>query len=410
MRKFAPKKEIEQKKMKRFKTIGVLLSAIVVFASCLTTSETETTLYDDAAITAFTLGTVNQYVHTTTAAGKDSVYKTTYAGSMYSFHIDQLKREIYNTDSLPKGSDVSHILCTITTRNSGLCVIQALTNDSLFYYSSTDSIDFSTPRRFFIYSTDGTGFTEYTIRVNVHQEVGNEFKWQQMEYDPDAELAFLTEPDEPILPQGVKQYIGSSTKEMYALSDDNKLMVTRDNGMTWQEDLLDEDASLLPVQDLALISYPMFLADSTDYVLLVGNRSLEEYPQESVAMVWRKIVDYSSNAPIGKWVYVERDDASKYMLPRMQNMALVKYDDCILAIGGAGIGGSTVTPWSTIYQSRDNGITWKASPRYKMPEGFDTSATKVWFDTDIYNYLWLYSDETEQLWRGRLNRLGWENE
>lgn len=393
--------------MKRIKTIGVLLSAVVVFASCLTTSDSEATLYDDAAITAFTLGTVNQYVHTTTAAGTDSVYKTTFTGSAYTFHIDQLKREIYNTDSLPMGSDASHILCSITTRNSGLCVIQSLTSDSLFYYSSTDSIDFSVPRHFYIYSTDGTGFTEYTIRVNVHKEMGNVFKWQQMDYNSDAKQAVITEPNVPALPQGIKQYIGSSTKEMYALSDDNKLMMSRDFGMTWQEELLDEDASLLPVRDLAIISYPMYLADSTDYVLLVGNRSLEEYPQESVAMVWRKIVDYSSNAPIGRWVYVERDNVSKYMLPRMQNMALVKYDDGILAIGGAGIGGATVTPWSTIYQSRDNGITWKENSRYKMPEGFDTSATKVLFTTDSLNYLWLCSEETEQLWRGRLNRLGW---
>ena len=397
--------------MKRIKTIGALLSAAVMFVSCLTTTENEATLYDDAAITAFTLGTVNQYVHTTTAAGTDSVYKTTFTGSAYAFHIDQLKREIYNTDSLPMGSDASHIVCTITTRNSGLCTIQSLTSDSLFYYSSTDSIDFSVPRHFYIYSTDGTGFTEYTIRVNVHQEMGNVFKWQQMDYTPGNALpAVTTEPEMPALPQGIKQYIGSSTKEMYALSDDNKLMVTRDDGVTWQEDLLDEDASLLPVRDLAIVSYPMYLADSTDYVLLVGNRSLEEYPQESVAMVWRKIVDYSSNAPTGKWVYVERDDVSKYMLPRMQNLAMVKYDDGILAIGGAGIGGATVTPWSTIYQSRDNGITWKQNSRYKMPEGFDTSATKVLFGTDSYNYLWLFSEETGQLWRGRLNRLGWANQ
>jgi hypothetical protein len=395
--------------MKRIKTIGVLLAAVAVLTSCLNSSQNEVTLYDDAVILSFTLGTVNQYTHKTTTAGTDTVVKTTTAGSNYAFHIDQLKREIYNTDSLPVGADARHLLCTITTRNSGMVLIKSTTSDSLFYYSSTDSIDFSVPRRFYVYATDGSGFTEYTVRVNVHQEEANDFVWQQS--DSIAAAAAIT-PDTttPALPEGFRQLIGHSTKEWYALSGDNLLMVSRDNGATWQQEQLDEDASLLPVQDLALVCYPMLVADSTDYVLLVGNRSLDAYPQESVAMVWRKIVDYSSNAPANKWVYMERDDVSRHMLPRMKNIALTRYDDTILAIGGAGIGGATVAPWATIYQSRDNGITWKENALYKMPAGFDDSAEKVGFYTDKQNCLWLLSGGTGQVWHGRLNRLGWANQ
>lgn len=377
-----------------------MLAAVSVFASCLSSGYNDVTLYDDAVITAFTLGNINCYDSTGT--------KTTYTGSTYTFHIDQLKREIYNTDSLPVGTDAKHVLCNITTRNSGLIIIQSLTSDSLFYYSSTDSIDFSEPRDFYIYATDGTGVSHYTIKVNVHQQNADDFVWQRSDADAAAAADTGNTLPDVVLPEGIKQLIGRCTSELYALSDDNRLMVSRDNGASWDEDLIDDNGDKLPVQDLALISYPQDYADSTDYVLLVGNRSVDEYPQESVAMVWRKTVDYSSNGPKKPWTYIERDDTYKYMLPRMQNIALARYNESVLAIGGAGIGGAVVTPWTTIWQSRDNGITWKENKLYKMPQGFDNSATQVRFFSDDENFLWLVSSGTDQVWRGRLNRLGWE--
>ena len=83
-------------------------------------------------------------------------------------------------------------------------------------------------------------------------------------------------PDAMPLPAGIKQLLGKSTTEQYALSTDNKLMVSRDNGATWQEDAVMDDADLLPTRDLSLISYPMTNTDSVDYVLLIGNREVKE--------------------------------------------------------------------------------------------------------------------------------------
>lgn len=51
---------------------------------------------DDTAITAFTLGTVAQKVHTTGSKGQDSVYTVNITGSNYKFFIDQQKRLIWN--------------------------------------------------------------------------------------------------------------------------------------------------------------------------------------------------------------------------------------------------------------------------------------------------------------------------
>lgn len=390
--------------MRQIKIICMLLTVLAVMSSCLKSDDNTVTLYDDAAITAFSLGTMNRYLHTTSSTGTDSIYKNTYAGSDYLFHIDQITHRVYNTDSLPVGTDVAHVICGVATRNSGLVIIQDMDTDTLRYFSSSDSIDFTQPRKFIIYSTDGSGSTEYTISVNVHKEEADEFVWQRMEdnMQPPAPKIY----DLPM--EGIKQILGRSTNETYALSEDNKLMVWREESTAWEEDALDEDDALLPTQDLSMTCYPLEFAGNTDYVVLVGNRSTENYPEDSIAMVWRKIVDNDEYAPEGRWVYMERSDNNLMALPRLQNLSIVKYDDSILAIGGAGIGASTKSAYNQIYQSRDNGITWKYNALYQLPEDFDYNATSVTMYVDEQQYLWLFCAGTGQTWRGRLNRLGWE--
>ena len=109
----------------------VLFSAIFLFDSCLNDNDNGVVYYNDTAITAFTPGTLNQYLHTKTASGKDSVYKKTLTGSKFPFYIDQMKNEIYNPDSLPYGTDAKHVICTITSKNSGVIALKSMTSDSM---------------------------------------------------------------------------------------------------------------------------------------------------------------------------------------------------------------------------------------------------------------------------------------
>ncbi|MBR1402355.1 MAG: hypothetical protein IJ562_12390 [Prevotella sp.] len=156
---------------------AILVTTIIVCASCLGDDEEDYTYYDDTAITTFSLGTLNRYVHTTSSTGSDSIYKTTVTGSNYKFMIDHEKREIYNPDSLPLGTDAAHVICTVAAKNSGLVTIKSLTSDSLKYYSESDSVDFTSPREFVVYSNSGKANRTYTVHVNVHQEDGDAFNW-----------------------------------------------------------------------------------------------------------------------------------------------------------------------------------------------------------------------------------------
>lgn len=105
---------------------------------------------------------------------------------------------------------------------------------------------------------------------------------------------------------------------------------------------------------------------------------------------------------------MEHNDNTQMTLPRLENLTMVYYGDGLLALGGAGIGGATQTPWSQFYQSRDNGITWKYNKNYQLPSDFDYSSTKVVMSVDDNNYLWLVCEDTGLVWRGRVNKLGWK--
>ena len=101
--------------------------AVMVLSSCLGGDDDEILYPNDAAITAFSLGTLKRYMTTTKSDGTDSTYTTTVSGSTYRFYIDQVNRTIYNPDSLPFGTDVEHVLCTVGSKNSSSIVIKSLT-------------------------------------------------------------------------------------------------------------------------------------------------------------------------------------------------------------------------------------------------------------------------------------------
>ena len=111
--------------MKQTRTICALFATILIMTSCAGSSN-EVTLYSDASITAFTLGKLNRYTETLDSDGVPQTKKTTFSAGNYKFVIDQVNRKIYNNDSLPVGTDVAHVLCTISTANNGVALFEDL--------------------------------------------------------------------------------------------------------------------------------------------------------------------------------------------------------------------------------------------------------------------------------------------
>ena len=373
--------------MKRYiSTLCTMLVCVLLVTSCLKDEDTNTQYYNDTAIASFKLATVNRYLHTTSSTGTDSVYKVTLSDPVV-FTIDQQQCKIYNTDSLPSDVDLNHILATITSKYSGTVVINypaADGLDSLLYYSSSDSIDFEKLKDLRVYAQDGSGYRSYEVKVNVHKAQTNKMIWEQKtaaDLPTDSKKAMW---EQIAATAGMKQFIGYGTVESYAYSNDGKLMVTRDNGETWAADELDEDASWLPTENIAFVSWPYTTNDSTDYQLLAGSSN----KSDNACMVWRKVAEYSKNSIPSKWVLIPLVDQGKYYLPKMENLNLVRFNGAVLAIGND----------KTIYVSRDQGITWKTSSKYTLPEGLGTSNLSA--TTDDNGYLWLVGKDTGEVWRG----------
>ena len=360
----------------------MLVCALLV-TSCLKSNDVDTSQYNsDTAIISFSLTTVNRYVHTTSSKGVDSVYKVTTSDPAV-FTIDQAQRKIYNTDSLASDCDLNHVLASISTKNSGVVVLN-YGGDSLLYYSSTDSIDFEKLIDLRVYAQDGSGYRSYNVSVNVHKTETGKLIWEQKsvaDLPIDSKKAIW---EQTAATAGMKQFIGYGTTEGYAFGNDGMLMVSRDNGETWTADSLDEDAAWLPKDNFAFASWPFAANDSTDYQLMIGTSDMHS----KACVVWRKIAEYSKRSLPSKWVLIPVDDSNLYYLPKMDNLNLVRFNNQILAIGTD----------NKIYISRDQGITWKTSSKYTLPNELGTNNLSA--TTDENGYLWLVGKDTGEVWRG----------
>ena len=360
-----------------------MLACALLITSCLKDDDdSNTQYYNDTAIASFKLATVNRYIHTTSSSGTDSVYKVAMSDPVV-FTIDQTQHKIYNTDSLSSDCDLKHILATISSKNSGTVVLN-YGPDSLMYYSSTDSIDFEKLIDLRVYAQDGSGYRSYEVKINVHQSETGKMIWEQKSA---ADLPIDSKKtlwEQLAATAGMKQLIGYGTTEGYAFSSDGLLMVSRDNGETWTADSLDEDVSWLPTENFAFTSWSFATNDSTDYQLMVGTND----KNDAACVVWRKIAEYSKHSLPSKWVLIPVESHNQYYLPKMDNLNLVRFNNQVLAIGND----------KKIYISRDQGITWKTSSKYTLPDELGTSNLTA--TTDENGYLWLVGNDTGEVWRG----------
>ena len=351
---------------KKLYTIAVLLAFAIAVTSCLGNSdETEITAYDDTAMSSFSFSAVNRYVHTTKKSGGDSVYLQKLTVANYPFTIDQYQRKIYNTDSLPADCDLKHILVTATASGySGSIVVKSAISDSLKYYSNTDSLDFTTVREFRVYNNTGEKYRAYQVQVNVKsQSESSTLVWTQM-------------------PQGTVMPTTPMAGWAFRYNEaGNGILASQDDWATVIEETLDEDSRLLPLP--ASASFACWKLDNgLSYALLVGSSDA----QDQYAAVWRKVID-NANPTSSSWVYIPSVANGDCCLPKGAYFLLPYTTGSVLAIDGSG----------NIYQSRDQGITWKTSTTLQSPINNVAAAA-----TDGKGGIWLLeSAETGTIWYGK---------
>lgn len=457
---------------RRFLPLLMLCSVMLLFASCLVGNDDEQMSYDDAAIIGFSVKNVKRLMHTKSSKGTDSTYTTTFAASDYRFYIDQINRVIYNPDSLPLGVYASKVVATISAKNAGTIAIKSATSDSIKYFNSADSLDFTKPRQVVVYNNSGTGMNTYTVHVNVHKQDGDTFNWnsqtknepklaeltamrllangenlyvfgnkgsevkiytaarkaagQWQEITPNIQLAsdfcrqvvlqgktFYGYHDGQVVKSAdaknwsvvstiaLKQLVGASDAKLYALTENHEILVSADRGATWTTETLSPSNALLPEADLNFVAQPSKTNVGANQLFMAGTTD------KRVAQ-WGKIEENDKKAENQPWTSYTPSAGNRFALPNLTNLQVVKYGDALVAMGGAGKGESSgVKAFSEIYGSVDGGLTWKKHATLVFPEGFQSSEISFAMTTDADHYLWIVCGKTGQVWRGRLNKLGW---
>lgn len=453
--------------MRRYiSALCITFSVIISLASCLGTDDTETTLYDDAAITAFGIATAKLYVQT-----PDTTYWTTTTDvADYPFEIDHQNGTIINRDSLPVGVDPTKLLVSYSSKNSsivGIMPVGETSRDSLRYLLTTDSLDFTTPRLITVIASDGSGYRDYTVTVNIHKEYGDSCYWSQPVVNADiakmnhAKAICLGSDICVVGTDGATTSIvkwntsypsGASTTATTLGTDAYKNIAVMGNNAY----ILD-NGKLLSTPDFAnyteiatATSLRQLIGAGTSTLYAIDNdgniaksddlgatwttETIDEdatlLPTEELATVcttysyaddcdylilagnrnstayptdtYAKVWRKIDTGSSSKWVYIDFDRSNKYPLKQMENICMMKYGDNILELGKSSTG------YSGLLESRDGGITWKTNQFVSLPDGFDgTSTSCAVATTDSQNMIWIVKLDSGQIWKGRQNKMGW---
>lgn len=450
--------------IKKLLSLISVASFLVTLTSCLGDDNSSTVYYDDTAVTAFSLGTLNIQKHTTASDGiTDSTYTTTFSASSYNFTIDQQKQLIYNADSLPYGTDAKHIVCSITTKNSGIVVLNLKDQqgeDSLATYASSDSLDFTEPVRMRVYNMNGTAFREYTVSVNIHQETGEELNWTSKSYTNIAQVGarkfiattaglflFGVQNGQTVaykqsdntwesltsniqLDANAYHNVIAKGNELYTLSEGNVLRSA--DGQNWSQvasgaslnQLLGASDNIIYALTANGISYSKdsgatWVADELDDAatnlpsqdisfVTIPSKTNEQTNQlviigtnNGATRIWRKVEENAANSQTQPWAYYSEDEYNKLTLPALDNLQVVRYDNGLLALGG---------DFSAFYYSPDEGLTWTAQSIYDLPTDFGLAASPFAMTVDSSNNIYITKASSPNIWSGRLARTAWTTE
>ena len=395
---------------------------------------------------------------------------TTFSGSAFAMTIDQRNNIIENRDSLPYGSQLSAVLATINFDGSMVSYREKGSESGWTAYNSTDSLNLTKPLELYTVSNDNQSHRIYTFKVNVHKQEGDSLYWDMCENEVaplsdmidmkafilDNKLMVLGEKTSGIilaersgveaqgsweesattgLPltadlQTLHQYAGTlylSTSEgnilsstdartwqqvgsphtaaltlvektadyFYAISE-NKLLRSAD-AIDWShEEKLDTKADSLPAYGIRALT--MQQANGNSRIVMVGQNN--DYPNN---VVWNKMWNQCELEMDAEWYYFPFSSDNKIPCPRLGFLNLLPYDGKCIAFGGVSADNKHKA-LDLMYISEDYGITWRPSSDLHLPIELEGIEGCIASTVDKNNYIWIITNA--QVWRGRLNRLG----
>lgn len=192
----------------------------------------------------------------------------------------------------------------------------------------------------------------------------------------------------------IKQLIGASSKYLYAYTAAG-ISVSKDKGVSWEQENLDTDAAYLPTQNISMNVAGVLSAKNVENVMLMGTR--DKALNDTIATTWLRTVDYDddANAEAGQWNYLEIEKNQSGKMPWLEQVITCAADTGFVALGSNG-------KW---YKSQDAGLTWTQDKKVALPGEFGTTAARFAFCRDKQHYYWIIRNG--YVWRGRFNIDGW---
>lgn len=192
----------------------------------------------------------------------------------------------------------------------------------------------------------------------------------------------------------VKQLIGASSKNLYAYNTAAGISVSKDKGVSWEQEKLDTDKAYLPTQNISMNVAGVLSAKDVENVMLLGTR--DKALNDTVATTWLRTVDYDANED-GQWNYLEIENNKSGKMPWLDQIITCAADTGFVALGSNG-------KW---YKSQDAGLTWKQDAMVVLPAKFADEG-RFAFCRDKQHYYWIIRNG--YVWRGRFNIDGWSKE
>lgn len=191
----------------------------------------------------------------------------------------------------------------------------------------------------------------------------------------------------------VKQLIGASSKNLYAYNTAAGISVSKDKGVSWEQEKLDTDKAYLPTQNISMNVAGVLSAKDVENVMLLGTR--DKALKDTVATTWLRTVDYANED--GQWNYLEIENNKSGKMPWQDQVITCAADTGFVALGNNG-------KW---YKSQDAGLTWKQDAMVVLPAKFADEG-RFAFCRDKQHYYWIIRNG--YVWRGRFNIDGWSKE
>lgn len=456
-------------KLRVLNIIFCLFIAACCITSCLHSDEVEYEFSSNASITAFSIKDSIITYYPAVVNGKDTTLSTGIVGADYPFVINQSEGLIYNPDSLPVGTDISKVVVNITADTYGIYIeaeqdslweetdslnfekpIQfkvlaeigsfgrtytakinvhqqdpdvlgwqkldanfatgieeqkaVYLNNTIYVFANQDGQAIITKTL----ASDGKVWTEpVRIETPAEADITSAMAWGNQLYLLAGNELYTSQDGlswdktgATKLHQLIANVYSDKVQKIMAIDMDNHYTESPD-GITWNT--YEEMPDGFPISHLSFVSYPLDTNKDINRTVVIGNHGVEA---DSTTVAWTQLDVETS------WTDLAAPNDS-HACPKLENMTMIHYNNELYAFGGSGQHKGSIAPFGTLFTSKDNGITWqKATSKIAFPEEFQTkyeeSEGNYSSVVDDNHFIWIMWSQTGEVWRGRINKLGFD--